>query len=78
MAKQTRSAGSKRKAARNAERRKRVKKNAKAVLGLPILHADTAGIDIGATEIYVDQNVVLQLDFADCCRASNRPLDATI
>jgi transposase len=53
MAKQTRSAGSKRKAARNAERRKRVKKNAKAVLGLPILHADTAGIDIGATEIYV-------------------------
>ena len=23
------------------------------VLGLPVLHADTAGIDIGATEIYV-------------------------
>ena len=44
---------SRRKAARNAERRKRSKKNAKAVLGLPVLHADTAGIDIGATEIYV-------------------------
>ena len=44
---------SRRKATRNAERKKRSKKNAKAVLGLPVLHADTAGIDIGPTEIYV-------------------------
>lgn len=53
MAKQTRSAASLRKATRRAEGRKKVKKNAKAVLGLPVLHPDTAGIDIGATEIYV-------------------------
>src|ERR1017187_9482982 len=53
MAKQRGTAASRRKATRNAERRKRVKKDAKAVLGLPVLCADTAGIDIGATEIYV-------------------------
>jgi len=54
MGKQTGSATSKRKTARDAERRKRAKdKKDKAVLGLPVLHADTAGIDIGATEIYV-------------------------
>lgn len=44
---------SRRKATRNAERRKTSKKKAGAILGLPVLHADTAGIDIGATEIYV-------------------------
>ena len=53
MAKQTGPASGRRKTARNAERRKRVKKDTRAVLGLPVLHADTAGIDIGATEIYV-------------------------
>jgi transposase len=53
MGKQAGSA-SKRKTERDAERRKRAKdKKDKAVLGLPVLHADTAGIDIGATEIYV-------------------------
>jgi transposase len=53
MAKQTGPASGRRKTARNAERRKRAKKDTRAVLGLPVLHADTAGIDIGATEIYV-------------------------
>ena len=53
MAKQTGPASGRRKTARNAERRKRAKKEVRAVLGLPVLHADTAGIDIGATEIYV-------------------------
>jgi transposase len=53
MAKQTGPTAGRRKTARNAERRKRAKKNTNAVLGLPVLHADTAGIDIGATEIYV-------------------------
>ena len=52
MAKQTGPASGRRKTARNAERRKRAKKEVRAVLGLPVLHADTAGIDIGATEIY--------------------------
>jgi transposase len=53
LGKQTGSA-SKRKTARDAERRKRAKDNkGKAVLGLPVMHADTAGIDVGATEIYV-------------------------
>jgi transposase len=53
MTKQPGAAASKRKATRNAERRKRAKKDGKAVLGLPVLCADTAGIDIGAAEIYV-------------------------
>jgi transposase len=53
MAKQTRSVSSVRNAARKAERRKRAKKGEKQLLSLPILHADTAGIDIGATEIFV-------------------------
>lgn len=53
MAKQTGPTSGRRKTARNAERRKRAKKDTRAVLGLPVLHADTAGIDIGATEIYV-------------------------
>jgi hypothetical protein len=53
MGKQTRSTASQVKATRHAEARKRKKKSAAAVLGLPIVHADTAGIDIGATEIYV-------------------------
>jgi len=53
MRKQAGSATSKRKTARDAERRKRAKGKDKGVLGLPVLHADTAGIDIGATEIYV-------------------------
>jgi transposase len=53
MAKRPGSAAGRRKTARNAERRKRAKKDARAVLGLPVLWADTAGIDIGATEIYV-------------------------
>jgi len=53
MAKRTGPASGRRKTARNAERRKRAKKEVRAVLGLPVLHADTAGIDIGATEIYV-------------------------
>src|ERR1022692_2704568 len=53
MAKQTRSVSRVRNAARKAERRKRAKKGVKQVLSLPILHADTAGIDIGATEIFV-------------------------
>jgi transposase len=53
MKKQPGPAASRRKATRHAERRKRAKKNGKAVLGLPVLCADAAGIDIGATEIYV-------------------------
>jgi transposase len=53
MAKRPGSTAGRRKTAHNAERRKRAKKDAKAVLGLPVLGADTAGIDIGATEIYV-------------------------
>ena len=53
MAKQTRSVSSVRNAARKAERRKRAQKGVKQVLSLPILHADTAGIDMGATEIFV-------------------------
>jgi hypothetical protein len=51
MAKGTGSAAGSRKTTRNVVRTKRVK-DAKAVLGLPVLWADTAGIDIGATEIY--------------------------
>lgn len=53
MAKQAGPAKSKRKTAHDAARKKRAKDKGKAVLGLPVLHADTAGIDIGATEIYV-------------------------
>lgn len=53
MAKGTKSVESVRSAARKAQRRKRAAKKAKQVLALPIVHADTAGIDIGATEIYV-------------------------
>jgi transposase len=53
MAKGSGSAAVRRKTTRNAVRRKRAKKDARAVLGLPVLWADTAGIDIGATEIYV-------------------------
>jgi transposase len=53
MAKQAGSTPGKRKAARNAERRKRAKDKGRAVMSLPVLHADTAGTDIGASEIYV-------------------------
>ena len=53
MAKGPGSAASRRKTTRNAVRRKRAKKDANAVPGLPVFWADTAGIDIGATEIYV-------------------------
>ncbi len=53
IAKRVEAATSKRKAARDITRKKRAKDKGKAVLGLPVLHANTAGIDIGATEIYV-------------------------
>jgi hypothetical protein len=53
MKKQPGPAASRRRATGHAERRKRAKKDERPILGLPVLCADTAGIDIGATEIYV-------------------------
>jgi transposase len=66
MAKQTRSVSSVRNAARKAERRKRAQKGVKQVLSLPILHADTAGIDMGATEIFVAVPVDRDADPVRC------------
>lgn len=41
------------KANRNKQARKRAKKKVQEILALPVIHPDTAGIDIGATLIYV-------------------------
>ena len=52
MAKRTKSRpGARRRSPSNGERK--VSKAAKAIQSLPVLDGDTAGIDIGATEIYV-------------------------